>query len=679
MRKYCRKGCPLYAIQVLKIIEGAKPSPDDHPILREYRDVFPEEVPGLPPRRDIDFSIELAPGAVPVSRTPYQMSTPELVELKLQLKEMMDKGYIQPSVSPWGAPILFVKKKDGTLRLCIDYRQLNKVTIKNKYSLPRIDDLFDQLGGASVFSKIDLRSRYHQVRIKGEDIHKTAFRTRYGHYEFVVVPFGLTNAPATFMCLMNNILSKFLDKFVLVFIDDILIYSKNREEHEEHLRLVLQVLREHQLYAKFSKCDFFQKQIHYLGHVLSEEGVAVDPDKIRSIMEWPTPKDVSDIRSFMGLAGYYRRFIKDFSKIGCPITVLQKKGTKFLWTQQCEERFQTLKHLLTHAPVLKIADPEADFLVCTDACKEGLGGVLMQEGKVICYESRKLNEHEVNYVTHDLELAAIVHALKMWRHYLLGRKFVLMTDHCGLRYLFDQPKLNARQARWMAILSEFDFEIKHIKGKENRVADALSRSMRTIHLAAVSTCETDVKNRVKEAQETDPFVKKLLWTQQCEEIFQTLKHLLTHAPVLKIADPEADFLVCTDACKEGLGGVLMQEGKVIYYECRKLNEHEVNYVTHDLELAAIVHALKMWRHYLLGRKFVLMIDHCGLRYLFDQPKLNAKQARWMALLSEFDFEIKHIKGKENRVVDALSRSMRTIHLAAVSTCETDVKNRVKKA
>jgi hypothetical protein len=353
MRKYCRKGCPLYAVQVLKTTEGADPSPEDHPILREYRDVFPEEISGLPPRRDIDFSIELAPGAVPVSRTPYQMSMPELVELKLQLKEMMDKGYIRPSMSPWGAPVLFVKKKDGTLRLCIDYRQLNKVTIKNKYPLPRIDDLFDQLGGASVFSKIDLRSGYHQVRIKGEEIHKTAFRTRYGHYEFVVVPFGLTNAPATFMCLMNSVLSKFLDKFVLVFIDDILIYSKNREEHEEHLRIVLQVLREHQLYAKFSKCDFFQKQIHYLGHVLSKEGVAVDPDKIRSIMEWPTPKDVSDIRSFMGLAGYYRRFIKYFSKIGCPITALQKKGKKFLWTQQCEERFQTLKHLLTHAPRVK--------------------------------------------------------------------------------------------------------------------------------------------------------------------------------------------------------------------------------------------------------------------------------------------------------------------------------------
>jgi hypothetical protein len=207
--------------------------------------------------------------------------------------------------------------------------------------------------------------------------------TIYGHYEFVVVPFGLTNAPNTFMCLMNNILSKFLDRFVLVFIDDIEIYSKNREEHEEHLKLLLQVLREHQLYAKFSKCDFFHKQVHYLGHVILEEGVAVDPGNIISIMEWPTLKDVSDIRSFLGLAGYYRRFIKGFSKIGCQITTLQKKGVKFTWTVECEERFQELKYLLTHAPVLKIADPDNDFLVCIDSYKEGLGGFLMQEGCVI--------------------------------------------------------------------------------------------------------------------------------------------------------------------------------------------------------------------------------------------------------------------------------------------------------
>jgi hypothetical protein len=259
-------------------------------------------------------------------------------------------------------------------------------------------------------------------------LHKTTFRTRYGHYEFVVVPFGLTNAPTTFMCLMNSILNKYLDKFVLVFIDDILIYSKTKEEHEEHLILVLQVLREHQLYAKYNKCDFFQKQIQYLGHVISEDGVAVDPEKIKAIMDWPTPRNVSEVRSFMGLAGYYRRFIKGFSKISHPITSLQRKGVKFVWSTNCEVSFQELKYLLTNAPILKIADPEKDFLVCTDACKEGLGGFLMQEGHVVCYESRKLNEHEQHYVTHDLELATIVHALKMWRHYLLGRRFVLMTE-----------------------------------------------------------------------------------------------------------------------------------------------------------------------------------------------------------------------------------------------------------
>jgi hypothetical protein len=284
------------------------------------------------------------------------MSPDEMVELKIQLKEMLYKWYIRPSVSPWGAPTLFVKKKDGTLRLCIDYRKLNKMTIKNKYPLPRIDDLFDQLRGAIVFSKIEFRYWYHQVRIKDEDIHKTAFRMRYGHFEFVVVPFGLTNALTTFMCLMNNMLIKYLDKFVLVFIDDILIYSKTKEEHEEHLKLVLQVLREHWLYAKYNKCDFFQKQIHYLGHVILKEGVAVDLENIKEIMNWPTPQNVTKVRSFMGLDGYYRRFIQGFSRIGHLITSLQSKGVKFVWLADCEANFQQLKYL-SNAFVLNIENP----------------------------------------------------------------------------------------------------------------------------------------------------------------------------------------------------------------------------------------------------------------------------------------------------------------------------------
>jgi hypothetical protein len=235
------------------------PNIEDYVVLKEFEYVF-KEIPGLPPKRDIDFSINMMPGAAPVSKTPYRMSTPELKELQMQLEELLKKGYIHPSVSPWGAPVLFVKKKDGTLRLCIDFRQLNKVTVKNKYPLPRIDDLFDQLKDEKIFSKIDLRSGYHQVRIKYEYINKTSFQTRYGHYEFTVVPFGLSNAPIVFMCLMNGIFREYLDKFVIVFLDDILIYSKSEEEHEKHLRMVLQVLREHQLYAKLSKCSFYQKK-----------------------------------------------------------------------------------------------------------------------------------------------------------------------------------------------------------------------------------------------------------------------------------------------------------------------------------------------------------------------------------------------------------------------------------
>jgi hypothetical protein len=236
LKKCIRKGSQVYAIQVMNLLEKEdKPKLEDFVVLREFRDMFVDEIPELPPRREIDFSIDLLPGSTPISKAPYRMSLPELTELKIQLQELLDKEYIRPSVSSWGALVLFVKKKDGTLRLCIDYRQLNKVTIKNKYPLPRINDLFDQVGGANIFSKLDLRSGYHQVRIKDPDINKTTFRTRYGHYEFVVIPFGLTNAPTTFMSLMNSIFNQYLDKFVVVFIDDILVYSKMEEEHDEHL------------------------------------------------------------------------------------------------------------------------------------------------------------------------------------------------------------------------------------------------------------------------------------------------------------------------------------------------------------------------------------------------------------------------------------------------------------
>jgi hypothetical protein len=297
--------------------------------------------------------------------------------------------------------------------MCVDYRPLNEVTIKNKYPLPRIDILFDQLTGARVFSKIDLRSSYHQICIRPEDIPKTAFTTRYGLFEYLVMSFGLTNAPAHFTYLMNSVFMPKLDKFVVVFIDDILIYSKNEEEHAQHLRIVLTRLREHQLYAKFSKCAFWLEEIQFLGHVLSAKGIAVDPTKVKDILEWKPPTTVHQVRSFLGLAGYYRRFIPNFSKLMKPITSLLKNDIKFNWSSNCNEAFEQLKVLLTTASVLAQPDIEMSFDVYCDASGSGLGCVLMQEGRVIAYASRQLRRHEEHYPTHDLELAAVVHALKI--------------------------------------------------------------------------------------------------------------------------------------------------------------------------------------------------------------------------------------------------------------------------
>uniref|UniRef100_A0A2N9EM84 Reverse transcriptase n=1 Tax=Fagus sylvatica TaxID=28930 RepID=A0A2N9EM84_FAGSY len=375
-----RKGCRGFLASVVDL-QKKELEIEDIPVVREFPDVFPEDLPGLPPDREVEFSIDLVPGTAPISKAPYRMAPAELKELKGQLEELLDKGFIRPSASPWGAPVLFVKKKDGSMRLCIDYRELNRVTIKNKYPLPRIDDLFDQLQGAQVFSKIDLRSGYHQLKIKSEDIPKTAFRTRYGHYEFLVMPFGLTNAPAVFMDLMNRVFHEYLDRFVIVFIDDILVYSKSLEEHEDHLRIVLQILRDKKLYAKLKKCEFWLNQVVFLGHVVSKDGITVDPSKIEAV---------------------------DSPRIAAPLTHLTRKNAKFEWKEECEKSFQELKQRLVTAPVLTIPSSSGGFVIYSDASRKGLGCVLMQHGRVVAYASRQLKNYEQNYPTHDLELAAVV-------------------------------------------------------------------------------------------------------------------------------------------------------------------------------------------------------------------------------------------------------------------------------
>ncbi|GKB74099.1 putative reverse transcriptase domain-containing protein [Tanacetum coccineum] len=449
--------------------------------------LFPEDFPGLSPTRKVVFQIDLVPGTAPVARAPYR-----LVPSKMK-----------PSSSPWGAPVLFVKKKDGSFRMCIDYRELNKLTVKNRYPLPRIDDLFDQLQGSSVYSKIDLRSGYHQLRVREEDIPKTAFRTRYGHYEFQVMPFGLTNAPAVFMDLMNRVCKPYLDKFVIVFIDDILIYSKNKKEHKEHLKQILELLKKEELYAKFSKCEFWIPKVQFLGHVIDSEGIHVDPAKIESIKDWTSPKSPTEIRQFLGLAGYYRRFIEGFSKIAKPMTKLTQKKVKFEWGDKQEAAFQLLKQKLCSAPILALPEGSEDFIAYCDASKKGLGAVLMQREKVISYASRQLKIHEKNYTTHDLELGAVVFALKIWRHYLYGTKCTVFTDHKSLQHILDQKELNMRQRRWLELLSDYDCDIRYHPGKANVVADALSRKEREPPLrvrALVMTISLDLPKQILNAQ-----------------------------------------------------------------------------------------------------------------------------------------------------------------------------------
>ncbi|GJW86541.1 putative reverse transcriptase domain-containing protein [Tanacetum coccineum] len=505
-QKYMLKGCQVFLAHVTtKEAEdkSEKKRLDNVPIVRDFPEVFPEDLPGLPPTRQVEFQIDLIPGAAPVARAPYRLAPSEMKELSEQLKELSDKGFIRPSSSPWGAPVLFVKKKDGSFRMCIDYRELNKLTVKNRYPLPRIDDLFDQLQGSSVYSKIDLRSGYHQLRVREGDIPKTAFRTRYGHYEFQVMPFGLTNAPAVFMDLMNRVCKPYLDKFVIVFIDDILIYSKNKKEHEEHLRTILELLKKEELYAKFSKCEFWIPKVQFLGHVINSEGIHVDPAKIESIKDWVSPKSPTEIRQFLGLAGYYRRFIEGFSKIAKPMTKLTQKKVKFVWGDKQEAAFQTLKQKLCSAPILALPEGSEDFVAYCDASIKGLGAVLMQRDKVIAYASRQLKIHEKNYTTHDLELGAVMFALKIWRHYLYGTKYTVFTDHKSLQHILNQKELKMRQCRWLELLSDYDCEIRYHLGKANVVADALSRKERIKPLrvrALVMTIGLDLPKQILNAQ-----------------------------------------------------------------------------------------------------------------------------------------------------------------------------------
>ena len=446
-------------------------------IVESYQDIFTSPT-GVPLHCQVKHSIDLIPGA-PVPNGPvYRRSLMENEEIKRQIEELLQKGHIRPSSSPCGSPIVLVQKKDGTWRLCIDYRALNKITVRNRYPIPRIDDLLDQLKGAKYFSKIDLKSGYHQVPIEATDVWKTAFKSREGLFEWLVMPFGLTNAPATFMRMMDDILRPFTNSFVVVYLDDILIFSRTWEDHLQHIEEVLSTLRQHKLYANLEKCSFGMKEIQYLGYIVNEQGVHVDPTKIQVIRDWPTPRTITELRSFLGLANFYRRFVLGFSNIAWALSNVTKGGAKakFFWSPTQQQAFEELKQRLCSAPVLTLPDLQQPFEIETDASDYAVGAVLTQHGHPVAYHSATLSDTVRKYPTYDKEMYSIVQACRQWKHYILGKETVIHTDHKPLQFVQTQGKLqNDRHQKWSAYLQQFHLNIKYKKGSTNHVADCLSR------------------------------------------------------------------------------------------------------------------------------------------------------------------------------------------------------------
>ncbi|CAA7034297.1 unnamed protein product [Microthlaspi erraticum] len=479
---------------------------------QDFSDVFPDDSPpGLPPVRGIEHQIDFVPGSTLPNRPAYRTNPVETKELQRQVDELMEKGHIRESMSPCAVPVLLVPKKDGSWRMCVDCRAINNITVKYRHPIPRLDDMLDELHGSCIFSKIDLKSGYHQIRMKEGDEWKTAFKTKHGLYEWLVMPFGLTNAPSTFMRLMNHVLRTF-------------------DDHLKHLAAVMKVLREEKLFANFKKCTFCTTNVVFLGFVVSADGVQVDEEKVAAIRDWPSPKTVGEVRSFHGLAGFYRRFVKDFSTIAAPMTEIIKKEVGFKWEKAQEEAFQTLKDRLTNAPVLMLPDFLKTFEIECDASGIGIGAVLMQDKKPIAYFSEKLGGATLNYPTYDKELYAWSEPCKLGSITYGPRSLLSIPDHESLKHFKGQQKLNKRHARWAEFIETFPYVIKYKKGKDNVVADALSR-----RYTLLSTLDA-----------------KLLGFEQIKELYAS----------------DADFSDIYQACSKFASGRYVRQDGFLFYENR---------------------------------------------------------------------------------------------------------------
>lgn len=480
-------------------------------LLLEFREVF-QEPTGLPPKRPHDHSIILKGGTSPINVRPYRYPYYQKSEIEKLARELLATSTIRPNQSPFSSPVLLVRKVDGSWRMCMDYRALNKEIVKDKFPIPVVEELLDELHGSQFFSKLDIRSGFHQIRMREEDIPKTTFRTHEGHYEFLVMPFGLINAPSTFQGLMNDIFKPYLRKFVLVFFDDILVYSHSEEEHDQHLRVVLETLVKHKLFARQSKCKFASEEIEYLGHIVSREGVHADPSKVEAMVKWPRPKTFKALRGFLGLTGYYRRFIKGYGGIAGPLTRLLKKEA-FQWDSEADMAFKRLKKAVSTPPVLALPDFSKSFIIECDASGFGLRTILMQDDRPISYFSKNLKGREIALSTYEKEFLALVTAVQKWRPYLLGQTFKVKTDQQSLKYLLEQRVGTPTQQKWLSKLIGYDFMVEFRAGKENLVADALSRQGDPTEKGTLWVVSIPLVNwveQLKESYTTDTEIQEIL-------------------------------------------------------------------------------------------------------------------------------------------------------------------------
>ena len=520
--------------------EGKDPIPREY---ERYKNLFKEDLPeeALPKHQPWDHEIPLIEGSKPAFKKIYPMNETQLKALKEYLDENLKKGFIRESQSPAGYPLFFVPKKGGKLRPVIDYRQLNEITVKNRYPLPLIGEMMDRLRGANWFTTMDIKGAYNLIRMKEGEEWKTAFRTKYGLYEYLVMPFGLTNAPASFQSFINNVLRGYLDDFVVVYLDDILIYSENLEQHRKHVHKVLEQLDKADLRIEPEKSHFHKQEVDFLGFVISPNQIKMDPRKIKAILEWPRPQNVKDIQSFLGFGNFYRRFIQGYSKIVNPLTKLTRKGVPFTWGTEQQRAFDELRERFTKAPVLTTFDPNKQITLETDASDYAIGACLSQPDQnnklhPVAYYSRTMSPAEMNYDIHDKELLAIVVAFEQWKVYLEGPQYPVqvLTDHKNLTFFTSTKVLNRRQVRWAEELAKFNYKISYQKGSENNRADALSR--RSDYIAnkkpishaifttqdngdivhntqrlAATLQEQDVywKNEILECYKTDPFAQTL--------------------------------------------------------------------------------------------------------------------------------------------------------------------------